>query len=434
MCVTYTYFNCLRTRYGSSTDIVFPQDSDAEGWFCYDDKAFVNEKCITCSLCDPTASLPEFMIELEAKSRQTFQAKLDFLEQERMRDAKEGSLLIEGATANRAKYLNGVFEPTKETCNGMTVYQKKGEPDTWLEVVKTNAGSWRWYVKPTKERGADKSVCFGYGVSQSKGFPQHCRAGEWCCHDSDEFVVEPTITCTIFDPKEVHLRNIGAINIIGAVGGTGNRAELVNGTFELTDERCNGMPVYRKKGDHGTWLERVKVKAGGWRWYIKPTKEKGPDSSVCFGYGVSSEVVFPHECDVKKWHCYDGTTFTVEENIVTSLAYPTLELPSEILALKTLKAEALAEEKRILELELHRESKPGAIEIKGATSDRSKYINGIFEPTDEDCNGLPVYQKKGDAGTLLEMVETNAGTWRWYVKPTAEKGPDKSVCFGYVSV
>jgi hypothetical protein len=40
--------------------------------------------------------------------------------------------------------LNGIFEPTSETCNGMTVYQKKGDIDTWLEVVKTATGSWRW--------------------------------------------------------------------------------------------------------------------------------------------------------------------------------------------------------------------------------------------------------------------------------------------------
>ena len=61
----------------------------------------------------------------------------------------------------RSDFVNGNFELTDETCNGMPVYQKKGEPDTWLEVVKTNAGSWRWYVKPTNARGAENSVCFG---------------------------------------------------------------------------------------------------------------------------------------------------------------------------------------------------------------------------------------------------------------------------------
>jgi hypothetical protein len=286
-------------------------------------------------------------------------------------------------------------------------------------------------VKPTKEKGPDKSVCFGYGQSQGKGFPQHCLAGEWCCYDGSKFVTESSITCTVYDPKEVDKRNVGAICIRGAVGGTGNRAKYLNGTFEITEERCNGMPVYQKKGDIGTWLEMVRVKAGGWRWYIKPTKEKGPDSSICFGYGVSNDVVFPHECDVKSWHCYDGTKFEVEKDIVASMLYPTLALPDDILALKSIKADEYATEKYNLEQELRRDCKPGAVEIKGAIVDRSKFVNGIFEPTDETCNGMPVYRKKGDPDTWLEMVKTASGTWRWYVKPTKERGPDKSICFGY---
>lgn len=77
-----------------------------------------------------------------------------------------------------------------------------------------------------------------------------------------------------------------------------------------------------------------------------------------------------------------------------------------------------------------RDSKPASVVIKGSIEDRSKYVNGVFEPTDEVCNGLPVYQKMGDPDTWLEMVKTNAGTWRWYVKPTKERGPDSSICFG----
>ena len=254
--------------YGGSKDVVFPHDCDVGSWYCYDDKKFQNETTITCELCDPSLNLPQFMIDLEAKSRAAFLERLNFLESEKKREAKPGSVIIEGATVDRAKYVNGIFEPTTELCNGMTVYQKKGEPETWLEVVKTNAGTWRWYIKPTKEKGPDKSVCFGYGQSQSKGFPQHCRPGEWCCYDGSKFVTESTITCLVYDPKEVATRSIGAVNITGAVGGTGNRAKFLNGTFELTDERCNGMPVYQKRGDPATWLEMVKVKAGGWRWYV----------------------------------------------------------------------------------------------------------------------------------------------------------------------
>lgn len=77
-----------------------------------------------------------------------------------------------------------------------------------------------------------------------------------------------------------------------------------------------------------------------------------------------------------------------------------------------------------------RNSKPASVIIKCSKVDRSKYVNGVFEPTDEVCNGMPVYQKMGDADTWLEMVKTVTGSWRWYVKPTRERGPDNTICFG----
>jgi hypothetical protein len=140
--------------------------------------------------------------------------------------------------------------------------------------------------------------------------------------------------------------------------------------------------------------------------YIKPTKEKGPDSSICYGYGTSSNVVFPHECDASGWHCYDGTAFSKETDIVATLANPLVPLPPAVVEMKASKNTALEEDRT-------RDSKPGSIIVKGATADRAKFLNGVFEPTDEVCNGMPVYQKKGDPGTWLEMVKTNAGCWRW---------------------
>ena len=104
--------------------------------------------------------------------------------------------MIAGATVDRSKYVNGTFEPTDETCNGMPVYQKKGEPDTWLEMVKCKSGGWRWYVKPTKEKGADKSVCFGYGYHEEIVLPQNCKIDNWTVYDGSKFVVELQITCT----------------------------------------------------------------------------------------------------------------------------------------------------------------------------------------------------------------------------------------------
>lgn len=82
----------------------------------------------------------------------------------------------------------------------------------------------------------------------------------------------------------------------------------VNGTFEPTTEEQNGLPVFKKKGDDGLWVEAVKG-ASGWRWYLKPVKNKGPESSVCFAY-MSIDVKklgLPQDMEVK-WNvsCAEG--------------------------------------------------------------------------------------------------------------------------------
>lgn len=100
-------------------------------------------------------------------------------------------------------YLHGVFEPTDDICNGMPVYQKMGDPDTWMEMVKTPAGKWRWYVKPTHERGPCNSVCFAYGTSDEVVLPQDCDAGSWNVHDGNTFVPQPEVSCDLTAPNSV---------------------------------------------------------------------------------------------------------------------------------------------------------------------------------------------------------------------------------------
>lgn len=80
-------------------------------------------------------------------------------------------------------------------------------------------------------------------------------------------------------------------------GATGKSEGRFNGRFEPSDEVQNGFPVYRKNGDPDTWLELV-FGMSGWRWYLKPANEKGPDSSVCFAYFQCDEkdVRLPSEC------------------------------------------------------------------------------------------------------------------------------------------
>ena len=132
-------------------------------------------------------------------------------------------------------------------------------------------------------------------------------------------------------------------------GATGSRASRVNGVFDLTEEVCNGMPVYRKRNDRDTWMEMVKCNAGGWRWYIKPTKEKGPDSSICFGYCSSDDVILPHQAAADQWYVYMGTKF--EKSNLRVGTSTNAELPPDIVAM----VKKRQEEYRVVKDEIARE-------------------------------------------------------------------------------
>ena len=141
LCVTVRPVCVL--RYGTSDDIVLPHDCTKTRWHCYDSASFVVEEGITCELVAPQCPLPARMQSLAAAAHGLNAAAKEKKAMESGRPPLAGSLVIQGATADRAKFLNGIFEPTSELCNGMPVYRKKGEPGIWLEMVKTASG-WRW--------------------------------------------------------------------------------------------------------------------------------------------------------------------------------------------------------------------------------------------------------------------------------------------------
>ena len=294
-------------------------------------------------------------------------------------------------------------------------------------------------MKPTKEKGEHSSACYGYGVSKDVVFPHECE--KWYCFDGVRFELEENIASKLSYPSlelpadilalkqaaselqliemqkiEEELRRESIAGSVEIKGARGSRCNFVNGTFEPTDEISNGVPTYRKKGEPDTWLEMVKCKENkkqSWRWYVKPTTGKGPSSSVSFGYGVSDTIVLPQDCKKTKWHCYDDNNFVIESEITCDLVAPH-SVPEHIQALVEESKKALLQEEEERVQELKRKPLKDSVIIQGATMNRSKYVNGIFEPTKETCNDMPVYRKKGDPDVWLEMVQTGDG-WRWCV-------------------
>lgn len=117
---------------------------------------------------------------------------------------------------------------------------------------------------------------------------------------SDGILLLLTSSCcvTVLNFQEKRDPLPGSFTISGAIGKFPHR---INGVFEPTTESQNGFPVYRKKADGETWVEIVHNATSGWRWYLKPLANKGPDSSLCFAYFTCSEenVQLPQDC--KDW-------------------------------------------------------------------------------------------------------------------------------------
>jgi hypothetical protein len=76
------------------------------------------------------------------------------------------------------------------------------------------------------------------------------------------------------------------------------------------------LPVYRKKNDPDTWVEAVKG-VSGYRWYLKPAANKGPNSSICFAYVAIDEENLALPLDITTpWTINTANGFADQKSIV----------------------------------------------------------------------------------------------------------------------
>ena len=68
--------------------------------------------------------------------------------------------------------------------------------------------------------------------------------------------------------------------------------------------------------------------AVGWRWYLKPTANKGPGSSICFAYFQCDETNGKLPQDCQPWYVHTDDGFK-QETCVGSLA-STKPLPPDV--------------------------------------------------------------------------------------------------------
>jgi hypothetical protein len=269
------------------------------------------------------------------------------------------SLRISGATGSNAASVNGVYNPTDEISNGVTVYQKAGDPNKWLEYTPL-----KWMVKPTKDRGTS------YG---------------WCILDVDQVCIPEKFTekpLRVFDgtnflPQPECKLSVTSTQPLRISGATGINASTINGVYEPMEEAVRGVCLFRKVGDHEKWLEFGAENKK--EWVVKKSADKG------FARGWATlfvgSVMLPDRAKEGEWKIYDGTNFVNQKDVKTSIAAT------------------------------------NSIRITGASGSNANSVNGLYEPTEEVSHGISVYRKVGDSAKWLEYTAL-----KWMVKPTKDKG------------
>jgi hypothetical protein len=75
------------------------------------------------------------------------------------------------------------------------------------------------------------------------------------------------------------------------------------------------LPVFKKKNDPDTWIEAVRGPSG-LRWYLKPTANKSPTSSICFSYLAIDEENLQLPVDIKTpWTINTDVGFVEQKSI-----------------------------------------------------------------------------------------------------------------------
>ena len=296
--------------------------------------------------------------------------------------------------------INGVYVPTAEMFNNVTVYAKLGDENKFLEYW---APSKQWHVKEAINKGTEirNAEC---SVVKSKCLPEGCPVGQWRVADDGAIVSQPAITISAVSKEEevayrVDLEKEAARVVKGrhAVridGASGMKAALINGVYEITDEMSGKVSVYAKIGDDDMWMEyhsRAK------QWQIKHGADtKGLD--CCMAMCDISIKCLPQDCPAGRWKVFvDDNSSRIQRDVTISV------VSDEEVEAYRLK----------MEQETARELKGSqAVRIIGAIGMTAFGINGIYKPTDEMSDNVTVYRKVGGEDIWLEYFAFSRA-WRF---------------------
>ena len=100
---------------------------------------------------------------------------------------------LSGATGDKARRINGYYEPIDEIVGNASVYKKMGDgANMWIEY---HTGFGAWYVKPANDRGE------GRGMAKATISParplEDCPTSCWEIDDGPNWVNQPSFSVSI---------------------------------------------------------------------------------------------------------------------------------------------------------------------------------------------------------------------------------------------
>ena len=241
------------------------------------------------------------------------------------------AIRISFATGIYSKFINGIYEPTDESLNGLNVYRKQNDPEMWLEYL---ALTKQWQIKRESDRESARAYAF-ISNDPPTSLESIIAKNKWFIGDGTGFKLQPSVMVSV-----AAIQNV-SISLTSGFQSDSARLNSLLGEYEATDEIVDGVTAYCKRAgrpleeeieDNGAeehkqgqstienesiakkeivlrsdnkvgaeakedlWLE---FNAPLRQWHIKPASCRGTASTFAFVY--SDPLTLPEFCALNTW-------------------------------------------------------------------------------------------------------------------------------------
>lgn len=296
-------------------------------------------------------------------------------------------------------HCSGVYVPIDKAFRNFPVYKHRSA--THLHYLRyDNTNQW-WQVHCSTQLSPRKK-----GDKQNSGLGELIamfQQGSRCdnpvedCSGCWKILQEEHLDSNGATNGKIDVRIMPRPSRVHILDATGPRAALLNGLYDVADEVCDHMPVYKKRMLEGSALEATEIwieySASVKSWQLKRTADRGSPKAYATLTCVAPQFVDDNAIDAS-WTVFD----TIQKQWVPQ---PLLRCWKEVYSLV----------------------------VSGATGVHGDHINGQYEPSDQTFHDLPLYKKQSDRADLSVWMEFNKNLHSWQIKAEKDRGQNKAWAF-----